>query len=364
VAAQQRAEAARPGDRTILSNLGIALREAGRLEESAATFDRAIALAPEDPALRWDRAQALLHLGRYAEGWADYEARLAMPGTPLRPPPEPAWRGESLAGKTILLVGEQGFGDTILAARYVPLLKEAGARVVVQCRAELERLLRTLDGIDEVAVARRDPPTRCDVSIVMMSLPGRLGTRTGTIPPPARFAIPASEIERWRARLAGPPRCLRVGIVWSGSTTFRGNRQRALPLEAFLPLLRLGFVRLYSLQKGPPEAELDGLAAKSLIEPLGPSLGDFLDTAAALHHLDLVVMTDSGTAHLAATLGRPVWNLLSFLPYWLYGPSGETTPWYPTMRLFRQKRPGDWAAVFDAVLPALAALRDARQHAR
>jgi hypothetical protein len=371
VAAQRRAAAAIPDNITILSNLGIAYREAKRLGESVAVFDRAIALAPDQPALRWDRAQALLHLGQYERAWPDYEARLTMPGAPGKPPPPPEWQGERLEGKTILLVSEQGFGDSILAARYIPGLKAAGARVVVACRPELGRLFRTLAAIDEIAVVGRDPLPSFDVSLAMMSLLVRFATTPETIPPPPPFAIPPGEVARWREHLrlgaesdkAGRP--LRVGIIWSGSVTFSANRHRALGLEAFLRFLQVGGIRLYSLQKGAPETELARLGARSLIRPLGPAIGDFLDTAALLQHLDLVLMTDSGTAHLAASLGKPVWNLLQFLPYWVYGPTAETTPWYRSMRLFRQPRPGDWETVLSEAMTTLARLRDeAREVAR
>ncbi len=195
----------------------------------------------------------------------------------------------------------------------------------------------------------------------MMSLPGLLGLDDlGRLPPPAPLAVPraaAAKIGRLLQPFAGR---VTVGIVWSGSITFKNNRNRSVPLERFFGLAEVPGVQLVSLQKGKPEEQVRRQRAQPLVFDLSPHLSDFADTAAACRQLDLVIMTDSAVAHLAGSLGTPVWNLLNFSPYWLYGSQGATTPWYPSMRLFRQPRPGDWDEVFRQARAALGGFAERR----
>ncbi|UKJ75121.1 tetratricopeptide repeat protein [Azospirillum brasilense] len=336
-----------------LFNSAVALRKAGRFKDTLAMIGRAAAGGTATPELRWERALARLQIGDYVHGFTDYEARRGLAAYYGRPPSERAWNGGSLDGRTLYLFTEQGFGDAILAARYVPLVRERGGRILYDCHPELRRVLSGL-GVDAV-LQPGDPPPAFDVEASQMSLPGLFGTTLASVPPPVTLTVPDSSRVKAAHRLgAREPGTLRVGIVWSGRVTFGDNGRRATSLARFLRFAEVPGVRLYSLQKGPPEAELaDSGVAGHLVTPLGPDLDDFADTAAMLEQLDLVIMTDSSVAHLAGSLGKPVWNLVQHVPYWIYGFSGDRTPWYPTMRLFRQGPDQDWEPVFAQAVDAL-----------
>lgn len=361
LAAHAKAAALKPDDVLIRNNYAIGLREFGLFESALREFDAALKLKPQDPSLLWDRAITALHLGQYKEGWDAFEIRWLQKGMKPRPETAPRWRGEDLTGKTILVYEEQGFGDSMLCSRYLPLVKARGAKVIVECKKPLHRLFAGIGAIDVLAEAAPEAGTY-DYQVPMMSLPGIFGTTLENIPPPPPLGI-APELPPAAALMlkqgAGK---LRVGIVWSGSVTFARNRKRAVELERFLPLASIPGVQLYSLQKGPCEGDLPESGAEGLILPLGPLMNDFAETAAALQSLDLIIMTDSSVAHLAASLGRPVWNLLCYFPYWLYLHAREDSPWYPTMRLMRQETPGDWDGLFARVQRELTAL--AQNHMR
>ncbi|MFS2013776.1 tetratricopeptide repeat protein [Azospirillum sp. CT11-132] len=352
IAAQEHAVVLSGGSANLLSNLVVALRHGCRFDRALEILDVALRAKPTDPSLLWDRALTLLQVGRYAEGFRDYDSRLSLPGYQNRIADGPMWDGRALDGKTILLTTEQGFGDVLLTARYVPMVKARGGRVLLECHPELQRLLSGLEGIDAFVRAGTAYPAY-DVHCPLMSLPHRLGTTIETVPPPTRLTVPAEAREKAARLVPGNDGTVKVGIIWSGRVTFKDNARRATTLSRFLRFLNVPKVRLYSIQKGPPEAELATLGTSTLITPLGPHFNDFADTAAVLERLDLVIMTDSSVAHLAGSLGRPVWNLLQFMPYWVYGDKGDTTPWYPSMRLFRQTTPGDWDSVFGAAEQAL-----------
>lgn len=342
-----------PDTPAFLFNSAVALRKAGRFRETLAMIERAAAGGTATPELRWERALARLQIGDYVHGFTDYEARRGLTSYHGRPPSERAWNGGALDGRALFLFAEQGFGDAILAARYLPLVKARGGRVLYECHPELRRVLSGL-GVDEVMHPGNPPPV-FDVEASQMSLPGLFGTTLASVPPPATLTVPAASRDKAAHRLgAREPGTLRVGIVWSGRVTFGDNGRRATSLARFLRFAEVPGVRLYSLQKGPPEAELtDSGVAGHLVTPLGPDLDDFADTAAMLERLDLVIMTDSSVAHLAGSLGTPVWNLVQHVPYWIYGFSGDRTPWYPTMRLFRQGPDQDWEPVFARAAVAL-----------
>ena len=355
LAAHARAATLKPADALIRNNYAIALREFEKYDEALREFDAALAIKPGDTALLWDRAITSLHLGHYADGWDAFEVRWQQKNMRLRPQVAPEWRGEDLRGKTILVYEEQGFGDSILCSRYLPMVKARGGRVVVECKTALHRLLGGVAGIDQM-VDQTPAAGTYDYQVPMMSLPRIFGTTLETIPAPATVASAPEMPAAAAALLALGRGKLRVGIVWSGSTTFGRNRKRAVSLDRFLPLASIPGVQLYSLQKGPCEQELTDSGADGLILPLGPHVGDFADTSAVLQELDLVIMTDSSVAHLAASVGRPVWNLLCFFPYWLYLHGREDSPWYPSMRLMRQETAGGWDALFARVTRELTAL--------
>lgn len=369
------------GEPGTLNNLGITFQDLGRYEEAAACFRRSIAVQPDgahahlnlglvardemrvDESIRLARRAAtlepalaeahtalghgLLIKGEFREGFAEYEwrSRMADFPSPRRDFASPVWDGSPLAGRTLLVHDEQGVGDTIMFARYAALLQTHGARVFLDCNGQLVRLLSSMPGIAGV-IPRYDPVPPHDVHVALASLPHMLRATLYTIPAP--FAYLRAEpdlVENWRARL-GPRRGLRIGLVWAGNPEFKSDRLRSPGLAAFRPLLDLPRVSVYGLQKGPGRRDLDrcGPLPASFVD-LGADVADFADTAAIMENLDLIVSSCTGPAHLAGALGRPVWTVLPFAPDWRWLEHGVCTPWYPTMRLFRQERRGDWSAV-------------------
>jgi hypothetical protein len=351
----RQAVALAPQSAMFAANLGIALREAGLTAEALVETDRAVALAPDNANNRFDRSQLRLMLGDFAKGWQDFEARWRL--REISPPRfrQPVWKGDPLPQGTVLLWPEQGFGDTILAVRFARLVKQRVGRVIVAAKPELMRLLDGVEGIDAVVPLGAALP-EFDAHCPLMSLPKFFVQALGDVPPPARFAVPEASRTKLATALASAGDRLKVGIVWSGSVSFRTNHLRSTAMERFLRLAEVPGVQLFSLQKGPRAGELAEAGGDTMVTDLAPLLDDFADTAAAIAGLDLVVMTDSAVAHLAGSLGTPVWNLLPKVAYWLYLKDRPDTPWYPSMRLFRQQTHGDWDGVFTEACAALAAL--------
>jgi hypothetical protein len=350
-----KALARRPGEPRVLQNRGIALLETNDPVAAGADFRQALAGGGEAASLRFDLALAHLLSGDLATGFALYEARFGDPRlrTPPRPLPYPRWSGtEPLAGQRILLHAEQGLGDTLQFARYVPLVAARGATVVLEAPAPLAGLLGQLDGVTAV-VARGGPLPDVDWHCPLGSLPLAFGTTLASIPAgvPYLRAEPG-DVAGWRA--APGDRRPRVGLVWAGNPRHRNDRRRSLPLAALAPLAR-GPWQLVGLQKDIGLDDAQRLAGWQAIDA-GPRLRDFAATAAALTALDLVVTVDTAVAHLAGALGRPAWVLLPYAPDWRWLLGRADSPWYPTLRLFRQPRPGDWASVVRLVTAALAEL--------
>ena len=361
--AHRQALAQLPDNLDLRFNYGLALRESGQFEAAIKEFDVCVQRAPDVAKYHWDRSLALLHVGRMAEGWESYRWRWQIGELPLPPYETPEWLGEDLSGKTILLFPEQGFGDTILAVRFIPLLKARGATVILECKPALRRLFSGLEGVDRM-IEPKSLMTGFDYHCSLMSLPGLLGADPRNLPPLPRLHIPQMAREKMRPflRLAGDR--FKVGFVWSGSVTFKNNRKRSVTADRFLQLAKVPGVQLFSLQKGPREEDLKELGAGPLIIDIGKRVEDFAETAAVIDELDLVIMTDSSVAHLTGSLRKPLWNLLCYVSYWVYGEEGETTPWYPSMRIVRQPRAGDWDSVFDRVARNLAKAVEAKQAGR
>jgi hypothetical protein len=298
-----------------------------------------------------NRSAALLMLGEFAEGFAEYEWRFRSRDYPPLNLRWPVWNGEPLAGRTIVLVGEQGLGDTIQFVRYASLIGALGARVVVQCSAALHPLLARTPGVD--AWVDSKTPVEADFCVPLLSVPHRLGTTLATIPAevPYVFAEP-ERVERWKARLAERPG-LKIGIIWQGNPRAPGDAQRSIPLRYFAPLTKLPGVQLVSLQKGFGAEQLAALPERDAIWDFGDELdaegGAFMDTAALMQSLDLVITSDTAPAHLAGALGANVWVALQTVPDWRWLLERADCPWYPTMRLFRQKTAGDWGEVFERI---------------
>jgi Tfp pilus assembly protein PilF len=346
----RRSVALRPDSADSWRNLGLVLRDLGELEEAIACFDRADALRPNHTDTIWDRAYAYLLKGDLAAGFAGYEVRWGLAEAKPRGFSQPQWRGEDLAGRTLLVYAEQGFGDTIQFARYLPRLAGKGGRVVAECQPELMELLAGIPGVERF-VAKGDALPDFDLQCPLVSLPHILGTVLETVPAEIPYlSVAPSDGQRIET---APGISARIGLAWGGSPTHKNDRNRSIPFEHFLRLAERPDTMLYSLQKGGRTEVLQSMACAALIRNLAPRIESFADTARFVEQLDLVVTCDTSVAHLAGALGKPVWVLLPFAPDWRWLRERTDSPWYPTMRLFRQTAPGDWAEVFDAVRAAL-----------
>ena len=347
------------------TNIGVMLKILGRHREAAASFGRALALEPNDPSAKFALAFLYLTLDEFNLGWPLYEARFDVPalGNPARHFKVPRWNGtEPLEGKTLLVHAEQGLGDVIQFCRYLPLLTALGATVVFELMPSLKALLRTLPGAIRI-VGRGEPLPAFDYYCPLLSLPLACKTRLDTIP--ARVPYLAAEpdrMARWTERLRALPG-LRVGLAWQGNLAVEKliwARGRSIPLAALEPLAQLPGVSLVSLQKGPGLEQLRNVPFADRIIDLSADLDRgpdaFLDTAAVMAGLDLVLSSDTSVAHLGGALGRPVWTVLAASPEWRWGLERSDNPWYPTMRLFRQTTDGDWDPVVEAIVQALRAL--------
>jgi tetratricopeptide (TPR) repeat protein len=332
------------------NSLGNTRARQGRLEESLDCFRRALQIQPDHAAAHTDLGFALLRAGRLKEGWAEYEWRLKTDKYAGLDSAGPRWDGSPLGGETILLRSEQGLGDTLQFIRYAPLVKERGGYVVCQCPKPLLKLLRSAPGVDRL-LTLGDPLPAVDAEISLMSLPRVLDTQLENIP----ASVPYIEadghlVEVWRERL-DCLKGLKVGIAWQGNAEQSNDRHRSIPLAAFAVLAKLAGVCLISLQKGQGLEQLrelgTGFAVVEWTNQLDEANGPFMDTAAVMKSLDLVVTADTVTAHLAGALGVPVWVALSHVADWRWLLDRSDSPWYPTMRLFRQETPGDWNGVFD-----------------
>jgi Flp pilus assembly protein TadD len=355
----RQATAAAPGFVPAWLNLGLVLRDLGRLDEAEAACRHALAADPTDPAARLQLGFALLAQGRYAEGWPWLEARTAAAtgGRHAQLPtlPFPRWNGEPLAGRSVVLWPEQGFGDFFQFVRFARVLKEQGAsRVTVVCRPALAQLAGNSDGVDAVCTDAASLSAH-DFWTMLMDVPGRLRMSLEEIPSRLPYVrAPPEKIAHWQAQLpAGRPK---VALVWRGAARQSNDAHRSLPsLAALQPLWRVPGVQFVSLQKGGGEDEARQPPSGQPLLDLGPRLRDWADTAAVLQQLDLVITVDTAVAHLAGAMGRPVWVLLPIRGLdWRWPRDGSDSPWYPgAMRLFRQVSQGDWAPVVQSAAAAL-----------
>jgi len=350
-----RARALAPALPSYAHNLGIAYAGIGDDERAIEQYEQALALgAANRSGIEWDLARALLRVGQLERGWALYESRWAgAPGAPPRPNhPGQAWRGTEYRGRRLLVWSEQGFGDVIQCARYLSWAADLGGELVLATRPELARLLPEFN---TVAVENGQAVVgEFDWQCSILDLP-RLHHDAGAPPVAGPYlAAPPASVAALAGRLPPRDKRLRVGIVWSGSVTFAGNRTRAISCDQLVgALATVPDVELFNLQKGEPAAELQRCRWHASITDVMPYCRDFADTAALIEALDLVIMTDSAVAHLAGALGRPVWVLLEHAPHWLWGRRGTSSAWYPSMRFYRQPCPGSWDAVLDSVVADL-----------
>lgn len=337
-----------------LVNRGSALRYLDRNDEALASFDQAIALEPELPEAHWNKALLCLSLGDYARGWPAYEWRWrgATELTPRGFAP-PQWQGEDIAGKTILLHAEQGYGDSIQFLRYLPLVAAKGARIILEIPESLMPLVGERAGLTMLARGAALPPF--DVHCPLMSLALAFGTTLDTVPAQVPYlSVPPERLDRWRARLprSGRPR---VGLTWSGKPSHKNDHNRTLALAQLGPLLTMPGIDFFSLQREYRDADLALFGQFPAFTRLDKHFNDFADTAAAIEQCDLVIAVDTAVAHLAGSLGKPLWLLLSHIQDWRWLLAREDSPWYPSARLFRQPCIGDWDSVIDRLGKELAA---------
>lgn len=352
----------KPAFATAHSNLGVLLTEDGRIPEAEACLRRALELQPDNLQARTNLGELLLLQGRLDEGWALYESRQMVfasdrAGPLVRPPPCPQWQGEALAGKAIIVLPEQGLGDEIQFVRYLAWLKAQGpARLTLVCRRNQMALFATLEGPDQLVCLDEAEPylARHDYWVLLLSLQWHAGTTLATIPAAIPYLHPEARRQaRFAPELAGPGR--RVGLVWKGNPKHLNDAERSLPgLEVLAPLWEVAGVRFFSVQKS--ERELPRPAHLPLVD-LAPLIGNFADTAAILSQLDVLIAVDTSVAHLAGALGVPCWVLLpGHKTDWRWLQQRNDSPWYPSLRLFRQTRRGDWQAPVAGALAALRAL--------
>jgi tetratricopeptide (TPR) repeat protein len=359
LAGYDRAVALRPNVALAAYNRAFALQDLGRFDEAMAGYKRAVALAPSFSEARKARGSLKLLLGRYEEGFVDFEARLDDSDRALDPVLRALryWDGRDPAGKTLMVYGDGAFGDLIQFSRYLPLLAARGARPVLLAPPPFCGVLSG-EALKARVISGPGSDTGADFRCELLSLPFLFRTTPDTVPPVVNVVRrDPDRIARWRAHIGsrGP----KIGICWQGNPERNIDRGRSVPLAQFAPLSQVAGARLISLQKKHGLDQLGNLPQGMTVETLGDEFdegggGAFLDTAAVLESLDLVVTSDTAVAHLSATLGRPTWIALRRVPEWRWLLAREDSPWYPTVRLFRQSEEGDWACVFQAMARALA----------
>ncbi len=350
----------RPNDVRALGHQATAFAQLGNYEQAVQVLDAALALDGDNAALHWNRALYRLVQGQFANAWADFEWRWER--SPhlqwLRTLPEALWDGRTdISGKTILIHSEQGFGDAIQCARYVPLLAEKGARVIIGAHPPLKSLLATIESVGAVIVNGEEMP-EVDLHCPIMSLPARFGTTLDSIPSKVPYVrADPTRVQRW-CRLLGPKQKMRIGLAWSGSPSHEEDARRSIRLQLLEPLFSLP-AEFFCLGKDVRDEERIDMRRLG-VRYWGDELHDFAETAALTMQTDLVIAVDTSVAHLAGALAKPLWLLIASPPDWRWMTARSDSPWYPTARLFRQRSRGDWAEVIERVRDDLVLLIDAR----
>jgi tetratricopeptide (TPR) repeat protein len=350
VAAHDSALAAAPDHAGALLNRGRALAALNRFDDAIASYGKAHALRKDDADVHFMESLALLTLGDYRRGFEKYEWRWRRSGmAEQKSRGRPLWLGDyPLARKTVLLHAEQGLGDTIQFARYVPLLAANGAKVVLEVQPELTALMARLEGAATVIARGAAPPQQFDVHCPLGSLPLAFKTEPVTVPADIPYLSADDEhLQKWSTRIGALERP-RIAIAWSGNPSHLNDRNRSIAFAKLAPLLSIP-ARFVSIQRDLRSEDANALANENRVANVGADLENFADTAAVIALCDLVISVDTAVAHLAGAMGRPLWMLLPFAPDWRWTLDGETSPWYPTARLFRQTSLGDWDGVIARV---------------
>ncbi len=351
----RRALALNPEYAEAYSNLGDVLQEQNRPREALPCYRQALALKPDYADAHLNLSLSLLAIGDFAAGWPEYEWRWQATDATEPVLPQPRWTGSPMSGRRILLRCEQGLGDALQFVRYADLVKQRGGQVIVECQHSLASLLSTCPGVDEIAITGESLPA-FDLHVPLLSLPGIFRTTLEDIPANVPYLRPDETlVEMWRQELSSD-KGFKVAIAWQGNPVHKGDRWRSIPLAHFAGIAAMRGVSLYSIQMGVGRDQLDAFSARWPIKDLGDRVGDFHNTAAILRNFDLVISCDSAPAHLAGALGLNVWVALASAPDWRWLVDRTDSPWYPTMRLFRQSEQAHWEGVFQSIEEELAKL--------
>jgi tetratricopeptide (TPR) repeat protein len=345
------------------NNLGILFNRKNQPDSALTYYKKAITIDPNFADAHWNMSHVLLIKGQFQEGWKEYEWRWKVKELYRHSLPQkrnfcqPLWDGSDINGRIILLYAEQGFGDTIQFIRYASLVAQYGATVIVECPDKLTSLLQNTEGVHKV-VSYRDQLPEFDVHCPLLSLPSLFNTTLDNIPAKVPYIIPnLTLVQEWREVINYSDFNLKIGLVWA---TDRLPKEKSCSLQVFSSLTSLNDISFYSLQKGEPAIQAKKPPKGMTFFDYTEKISDFSDTAAFIMNLDLVISVDTAVAHLAGALGKPVWTLLPFTPDWRWMLNREDSPWYPTMKLFRQSAPGNWNAVMARVQKELSALIEIR----
>jgi tetratricopeptide (TPR) repeat protein len=345
------------------NNIALAFKNQGQLDAAIDHFSRALQINPHLAEAHWNRSFVYLLKGEFDKGWQDYDWRFRQARWKTLYPhryEKPRWNGSPLPDQTLFIHDEQGLGDSLQFVRYIPAARSRCQKVIFETRRSLIPLLEGFPGIDHIIArsSRPYPDPNWDVYIPLMSLPKVMGTTLDTIPRRIPYIFADSQKANfWRQRLSGGG--VKVGIVWAGRPQHTNDRNRSCRLEQFHPISKIGGIRLIGLQKGEAAAQARHMPAGMALTNYGEEIEDFSDPAGLIENLNLVIAVDTAVAHLAGAMGKPVWVLLPFVPDWRWMVDRADSPWYPTMRLFRQTTLGDWQTVFQRVKTALMQMVDA-----
>ena len=339
-------------------NTGLVYRDLNKFSEALGYFNRALAMDPEYVDANWDSALAHLALGDYAKGWAGYETRRQLADNPIRPLDlAPEWDGKGdLRGKRLLLRAEQGFGDMIQFARFIPLVAKRAAHIIVECRKELMPIMRTVSGVGTVVEKGRALP-EFDLHVPLLSLPHVLGIGEADLKKISADPY-LSPPKGKQVRLAPPAgTVLKVGLIWAGKLN---PRDRSCPLDTLLPILSAKGAAFYSFQVDDRRADIEKIGVTAFVTDLGDHIHDFGDSAALMQAMDLIISIDSAPAHLAGAMGIPVWMLQLYTTDWRWLVDRADSPWYPSMRIYRQQKPADWSTPVEKLSADFSTLLQAR----
>jgi tetratricopeptide (TPR) repeat protein len=338
------------------NNLGLALQEKGQFDEAMSCHQKALSLDQNNATVHFNLGVLLLMYGDLKQGWREYEWRKKFKNYQDRNFTQPLWDGSEISGRTILIYSEkgfEGFGDTIQFIRYAPLIGNRGAKIIVECQKELKTLLRNVKGVQQV-ISYGDILPKFDVHCPFLSLPFVFNTTLEHIPSETPYiTVNPLLVQKWRDKIQNDRSKLKIGLMWSGDLRHPRSQYRSCSLDIFSPLTEVNDISIYSLQKGQAAEQAKNPPEGMNLMDYTESFNDFSDTAALIENLDLVISVDTGVTHLAGALGKPVWTLLPFVPEWRWLLEREDSPWYPTMRLFRQTSPGNWKSIIARLLDNL-----------